>query len=105
MEPIEVSTAVKGALEDIVEEAIGAMSIVTSAPFGNAIVICKRPLLASFFLRIFVLTKYSCRYSISGRSTSKEPAGLSGEVREETSTSAIVDVAELDVLYHDLPPY
>jgi len=38
MEPIEVSTVVKGALEDIVEEAIGAMSIVTSAPFGNAIV-------------------------------------------------------------------
>ena len=28
---------------------------------------------------------------------------LPGEFREETSTSAIVDVAELDVLYRNLP--
>ena len=41
MEPVEVSIAVEGAHEDIVEETIGAMSVVTSAPFGNAIVICK----------------------------------------------------------------
>ena len=41
MEPIEVSTAVEGALKDIVEEAIGVMSIVTSAPFSNTIVIYK----------------------------------------------------------------
>ena len=38
-------------------------------------------------------------------SASKEPAGLSGEFRKETSTSTAVDVAELDVLYHDLAPY
>ena len=49
MEPVEVSTTVEGAPKDIVEEEIGAMSIMTSASFGNAIVICKRPLLAPFF--------------------------------------------------------
>ena len=41
MEPVEVSTTVEGAPKDIVEEAIGAMVTVTSASFGNAIVICK----------------------------------------------------------------
>ena len=41
MEPVEVSTTVEGVPKDIVEEAIGAMSVMTSAPFGNAIVICK----------------------------------------------------------------
>ena len=45
MGPIEVSIAVEGALKDIVEEAIGAMFVVTLAPFGNAIVTCKRLLL------------------------------------------------------------
>ena len=40
-----------------------------------------------------------------GASTSREPASLPGEFREETSTSAIVNVIELDVLYRDLPPY
>jgi len=45
MEPIEVSTAIEGAPEDIVEEAVGAMSVMTSAPLGNIIVICRRPLL------------------------------------------------------------
>jgi len=38
-------------------------------------------------------------------SASKEPASLSGVFREKTSTSTAVDVAELDVLYRDLPPY
>ena len=41
MEPVEVSTAVEEARKDIVEEAIGAMSIMTSGHFGNVIVICK----------------------------------------------------------------
>jgi len=35
----------------------------------------------------------------------KEPTGLSEEVREETSTSAMLDTAELDALYRDLPSY
>ena len=56
------------------------------------------------FLLTFDLSKYSCRCSLAA-STSKELAGLSREVREETSTSATVDVTELDVLYHDLPSY
>jgi len=30
---------------------------------------------------------------------------LPREFREETSTSAVVDVAELDVFYHNLPSY
>ena len=38
-------------------------------------------------------------------SASREPTSLSGEFREETSTSATVDIAELDVLYRDLPSY
>ena len=38
-------------------------------------------------------------------STSKEPTGLSEEIREETSTSTTLDITELDVLYHDLPSY
>jgi len=38
-------------------------------------------------------------------STSREPASLPGEFREETSTSAATDTAELDVLYHNLPSY
>ena len=41
MGPIEVSTAVKRALEDIIEEAIGAMTVVISASFSNTIVIYK----------------------------------------------------------------
>ena len=41
MEPTEVSTVVEGAPEDIVKEAIWAMSVMTSALFGNIIVICK----------------------------------------------------------------
>jgi len=32
-------------MEDIVVEAVGAMSVMTSAPFSNIIVICKQPLL------------------------------------------------------------
>ena len=40
-----------------------------------------------------------------GASTSREPASLPGKFREETSTSAAVNVAELDVLYRDLPSY
>ena len=35
----------------------------------------------------------------------KEPAGLFGEVREERSTSATIDITKLDVLYRDLPSY
>jgi len=49
IEPIEVSTIVEGVPKDIVEMVIGAMSVMTSAPFDNAIEICKRPLLALFF--------------------------------------------------------
>ena len=43
IEPIEVSTAVEGALKDIAEEMIksGAMTTVTSAPYDNAIVTYK----------------------------------------------------------------
>ena len=37
--------------------------------------------------------------------TSREPASLLGEFREEASTSAAVDVTELDVLYRNLPSY
>ena len=40
-----------------------------------------------------------------GASTSREPASLPEEFREETSTSTVVDVAELDVLYRNLPSY
>ena len=40
-----------------------------------------------------------------GASTSKEPTSLLGEFREETSTSAAVDVVELDVLYYNLLSY
>jgi len=40
-----------------------------------------------------------------GASTSRELASLPEEFREETSTSITVDVAELDVLYHNLPSY
>jgi len=36
---------------------------------------------------------------------SKEPASLSEESREETSASATVDVAELNLWYCDLPSY
>jgi len=38
-------------------------------------------------------------------SASKDLASLSGEFREEPSASATVEVAELDVLYRDLPSY
>ena len=41
IEPIGVSTAVEEALGDIVVEAVGAMSVMTSSPLGNIIVICK----------------------------------------------------------------
>jgi len=41
MEPIGVSTVVEGAPEDIVVEAVGAMSVMTSTPLGNIIVTCK----------------------------------------------------------------
>ena len=40
-----------------------------------------------------------------GASTSREPANVPKEFREETSTSAAVDVVELDVLYRNLPSY
>jgi len=40
-----------------------------------------------------------------GTSTSRESVSLTRGFREETSTSAIVDTAELDVLYHNLPSY
>ena len=40
-----------------------------------------------------------------GASTSREPASFPGKFREETSTSAVVDVAELDVLYRKLSSY
>ena len=54
MEPIEDNTTVEGTLEDITEGTIGAMSVMTSAPFGNIIVICKRPLLdIIIFLSLF----------------------------------------------------
>ena len=40
-----------------------------------------------------------------GASTSRGPADLPGTTRGETSTSAATDIAELDVLYHNLPSY
>jgi len=40
-----------------------------------------------------------------GASTSREPASLPEEFRGETSTSAVVDVVELDFLYRNLPSY
>ena len=40
-----------------------------------------------------------------GASTSRGSADLRKGIRGETSTSAAIDVAELDVLYHDLPSY
>ena len=40
-----------------------------------------------------------------GASTSREPTSFLEEFRGETSTSAAVDVAELDVLYRNLPSY
>jgi len=50
IEPVEVSITVEGSPKDIVEEAIGAMSVMTSAPFDNIIVIYKRPLLGVIIL-------------------------------------------------------
>ena len=41
MEPTGVSTAVEGALEDIVVEVVGAVSVMNLYPLGNIIVICK----------------------------------------------------------------
>ena len=40
-----------------------------------------------------------------GASTSRGSADLREGIRGETSTSAATDVAELDILYHDLPSY
>ena len=40
-----------------------------------------------------------------GASTSRGPADLPEGIRGKASTSAAMDVAELDVLYHDLPSY
>jgi len=40
-----------------------------------------------------------------GASTSRGPADLPEGIRSEASTSAAMDVAELDALYHDLPSY
>ena len=40
-----------------------------------------------------------------GTSTSRGPADLPEGIRGKASTSAATDVAELDVLYHDLPFY
>ena len=40
-----------------------------------------------------------------GAPTSTEPASLPREFRKETSTSAVVDAAELDFLYRNLPSY
>jgi len=40
-----------------------------------------------------------------GASTSRGPADLLEGIRGDASTSAITDVAELDILYHDLPSY
>ena len=50
LEPVEVSIAVEGTLEDIAEGAIGSMSVMISAPFSNIIVICKRYLLGVIIL-------------------------------------------------------
>ena len=40
-----------------------------------------------------------------GASTLRELASLPGEFREETRTLGAVDVAKLDVLYHNQPSY
>ena len=40
-----------------------------------------------------------------GASTSRGPADLLERIRGKASTSAATDVAELNVLYHDLPSY
>ena len=40
-----------------------------------------------------------------GASTSREPASFPGEFREETSSSAVMDVVELGVLYRNLSSY
>ena len=102
MEPIGVSTIVEGASGDIVLEAVGTMSATTSSPLDNFTVICKQALLDIFIL---VLIKYLAGVPPLGVSASREPASLFGEFREETSTSAAVDIAELDILYRDLPSY
>ena len=57
IELVEVSTAVEGASGDIVIEAVGAMSVMTSPPLGNIIVICKQTFLD---IIILILIKYSC---------------------------------------------
>ena len=53
-EPTGVSTAVEGALGDIVVETVGAVSVMTSPPLGNIIVICKQ----SFFDIIILLSLF-----------------------------------------------
>ena len=53
MEPTGVSTAVKGAPENIVVEAVGAVSVMTSPPLDNIIVICKQS-----FLHIIILLSF-----------------------------------------------
>ena len=40
-----------------------------------------------------------------GASTSRGPTDLPERIRGDASTSAITDVVELDILYHDLPSY
>ena len=40
-----------------------------------------------------------------GASILRGPADLPDGIRSDASTSAATDVAELDILYHDLPSY
>ena len=40
-----------------------------------------------------------------GASTSRGPADLPEGIRGDASTLAVIDVVELDILYHDLPSY
>jgi len=95
MEPDGISATVKGILGETVVEAV--------EPLGNTLISCKQ-----FFPDIYyVLFQQSLFTGVPplGASTSRGPADLPEGIRGETSTSAATDVAELDVLNHNLPSY
>jgi len=98
MEPGGISTVVEGILGETIAEAVEAVT-----PLGNTLIFCKQ-----FFLGIYyVLFQQNLFTGVPplDASTSRGPADLPGIIRGKTSTSATTDVAELDVLYHNLRSY
>ena len=98
MEPGGISVVLEGVLRETVAEAAKAVS-----PLGNTLIYCKQfspdiryaMFQQSFFTGVPPL----------GASTSRGSSDLPEGIKGEASTSVATDVAELDVLYHDLPSY